>query len=51
MLLDETIGWMYAGGETTCETDMKQWVKQIMKRAREKNESVPKPACHICGTW
>jgi hypothetical protein len=21
-LLDETVGWMYAGGETTCETDI-----------------------------
>jgi hypothetical protein len=20
--LNETVGWMYAGGETTCETDM-----------------------------
>jgi hypothetical protein len=20
-LLDETVGWMYAGGETTCEMD------------------------------
>jgi hypothetical protein len=38
--LDETVGWMYAGGKTTCKTDMKQGVKHMMKRpakrAREK---------------
>jgi hypothetical protein len=30
--LDETMGWMQAGGKTTCKMDMKQRVKQMMKR-------------------
>jgi hypothetical protein len=30
--LDETMGWMQAGGETTCKTDVKQMMKQMMKR-------------------
>jgi hypothetical protein len=38
--LDETVGWMYVGGETMCEMDMKQGIKQMVKcptkRAREK---------------
>jgi hypothetical protein len=32
MSLDETMGWMYVGGKTICETDMKQRMKQMVKR-------------------
>jgi hypothetical protein len=38
MSLDETMGWMYVGGETTCETDMKQGMKQMVKRPAKRVE-------------
>jgi hypothetical protein len=38
------MGWMQAGGETTCKMDMKQGVKQMVKRQVkhvEENENIP----------
>jgi hypothetical protein len=35
-LLDETVGWMYAGGEMMCETDDETWWNM-----QEKNEKRP----------
>jgi hypothetical protein len=54
MLLDEMVMWMLDGGETTCETEVKQRMKHIVKRsskhARGKNEKRPNPTCYIRGT-
>jgi hypothetical protein len=53
-LLDETVGWMYAGGEMTCETEYKTRDKTRDETSGEtckrKMKSIPKPTGCIHGT-
>jgi hypothetical protein len=52
-LLDETVGWMYAGGETTYETydetRDETYDETSDETCKRKMKNIPKPTGHIRG--
>jgi hypothetical protein len=51
MSLDETVRWMYVGGETTCETRDETYDETFDETCKRKMKNIPKPTSDICGMW
>jgi hypothetical protein len=49
--LDETVGWMYVGGEMTCETRDETYDEIFDETCKRKMKNVPKPTSDIRGMW
>jgi hypothetical protein len=50
-LLDETVGWMYVGGKTMCETRDKTRDETSNEMCKRKMKDVPKPTSGIHSKW